>query len=114
MKKWSKQHLAAFHKAQEEVREALRPYLAHCTGQYFEERDAIETFVVYSKEPDAFEGRHHLRGLVTVWYGRPICKDENCPVNIALDSHMVGCGAGTFEETLAKAIPALSPEAAVA
>lgn len=114
MKKWTKEQLRAFNKAQEEVRDALRPYLARCTGQYFDEISAIECFTVYSKEEDAYDGRHQLRGGVTVWYGMPLGRREDCPVNISFDAHMVGCGAGTFEETLAKAIPALPAKKEVA
>lgn len=110
MAKLAKRYQAAFNEAQHEVRVALAPYLPRCTGQYFTDRDAIETFTVYSKEPDAFEGRHRLRGIVTVWYGMPIRKGESCPVNLSFDAGMFGIASGSFIEMLDKAIPALPPE----
>lgn len=108
MGKLPKKYAAAFYAAQKEVTAALRPYLARCCAQYFNDTSAIETFTVYSKEADAFEGRHNLCGIVTVWYGFPLSRTkERCSVNISFDSHMVGLGGGDFESLLARAIPPL-------
>ena len=110
-----KKYAPAFYEAQEEVTDALRPYLARCCNQYFDETSAIETFVVYSKEADAFEGRHRLRGIVTIWYGFPINrKGERCNINVAFDAGMMGIANGDFEVMLAKAIPPLPAKAEAA
>lgn len=112
--KLMKHQQAAFFKAQEEVGKALRPYGARCVGQYLEEskNGVIETFTVYSKEADAFEGRHRLRGVITVWYGLPFNarSEQTCSVNISMDVHMAGCKGRTFEEIMAWAVPALPPD----
>lgn len=111
MGKILKKYERAFYATQKEVSTALRPYGAKCCAQYFDKSSAIETFVVYSKEQDAFEGRHRMRGIVTVWYGYPINPAaEHCSVNISFDSCMVGYGAGDFDAVLAKALPSLPPE----
>lgn len=102
-----KKHAAAFYRAQKEVMIALRPYLARCLNQYFDKSSAIETFTVYSKEADAFEGRHNLRGCVTVWYGFPIGRGEECSVCVSFDAGLMGIANGDFGEMLAKAIPPL-------
>jgi len=107
MKALAKKHKSDFFRAQEEVREALSPYHARCLDQFFSERTAIESFVVYSKDIDQPDDRYSLRGIVTVWYGMPIQPGDRCSVNLAFDAGMVGCSAPTVAEMLAKALPPL-------
>ena len=87
MTKIKKQYLKALHEAQEQVHDLIRPYHARCIGEYVETngRSAIETFTLYSREEDAGDGRHHIRGIFTVWYGFPIAKGERCSVNFSFD-----------------------------
>lgn len=98
----------AFYEAQNEVNQKLRPYGPRCLEQYFAKASAIETFVVYSKEADEFEGRHRMRGIVTVFYGFPINhKDGYCSVNLSFDASMAGWQNGDLAVTLEKALPPL-------